>query len=131
MTFSGFEVGRTYNRRRDIHGRYGGQMRGGICTPKDHPLVIAFTGASGEQHGYADAWTAEGVYRYFGEGQAGDMTWKGGNIAIRDHVEKGEDLLLFQTLADGNVRFLRVCLRRIRSRNGARWSRNAATGHRV
>jgi 5-methylcytosine-specific restriction protein A len=81
-------------------------MQGGICTPKNHPLVIAFTGASGEEHGYADAWTAEGVYRYFGEGQAGDMTWKGGNVAIRDHVEKGEDLLLFQTLGDGNVRFL-------------------------
>ena len=68
MTFGGFEVGSTYNRRRDIHGTYGGQMQGGICTPKDHPLVIAFTGASGQQHGYADSWTAEGVYRYFGEG---------------------------------------------------------------
>ena len=106
MTFGGFEIGRTYNRRRDIHGKYGGQMQGGICTPKDHPLVIAFTGASGQQHGYADSWTTEGVYRYFGEGQSGDMTWKGGNLAIRDHVAKGEDLLLFQTLGDGNVRFL-------------------------
>jgi 5-methylcytosine-specific restriction enzyme A len=106
MTFGGFEIGRTYNRRRDILGKYGGQMQGGICTPKDHPLVIAFTGASGQQHGYADSWTPEGVYRYFGEGQSGDMTWKGGNVAIRDHVAKGEDLLLFQTLGDGNVRFL-------------------------
>jgi hypothetical protein len=43
MTFQGFEVGRTYNRRRDIHGKYGGQMQGGICTPKNHPLVMAFT----------------------------------------------------------------------------------------
>ena len=34
------------------------------------------------------------------------MTWKGGNVAIRDHVVKGEDLLLFQTLGDGSVRFL-------------------------
>jgi 5-methylcytosine-specific restriction enzyme A len=106
MTFGSFEVGRTYNRRRDIHGKYGGQMQGGICTPKDHPLVLAFTGASGQQHGYADSWTPEGVYRYFGEGQSGDMTWKGGNVAIRDHVAKGEDLLLFQTLGEGNVRFL-------------------------
>jgi 5-methylcytosine-specific restriction protein A len=32
-------------------------MQGGICTPKDHPLVIAFTGAAGQQHGYADSWT--------------------------------------------------------------------------
>jgi 5-methylcytosine-specific restriction protein A len=66
MSLGGFEVGRTYNRRRDIHGTYGGQMQGGICTPKDHPLVIAFTGASGQQHGYADRGTPEGVYRYFG-----------------------------------------------------------------
>ena len=81
-------------------------MQGGICTPKDHPLVIAFTGASGQQHGYADGWTPEGVYRYFGEGQSGDMAWKGGNVAIRDHVIKGEDLLLFQTLGGGEVRYL-------------------------
>jgi hypothetical protein len=35
------------------------------------------------------------------------MTWKGGNVAIRDHAAKGEDLLLFQTLGDGNV--ARLC----------------------
>ena len=34
------------------------------------------------------------------------MTWKGGNVAIRDHVGAGEDLLLFQTLGDGDARFL-------------------------
>jgi 5-methylcytosine-specific restriction enzyme A len=106
MAFGGYEVGRTYNRRRDIHGRFGGQRQGGICTPKGHPVVIAFTGASGRQHGYADGWAADGVYRYFGEGQSGDMSWKGGNLAIRDHAANGEDLLLFQTLGDGNVRFL-------------------------
>jgi 5-methylcytosine-specific restriction protein A len=106
MGFGGYEVGRTYNRRRDIHGKFGGQQQGGICTPKDYPLVIAFTGASGQQHGYADGWTNDGVFRYFGEGQTGDMTWKGGNVAIRDHVGSGEDLLLFQTLGDGDARFL-------------------------
>jgi 5-methylcytosine-specific restriction protein A len=106
MAFGGYEVGRTYNRRRDIHGRFGGQRQGGICTPKDYPVVIAFTGTSGRQHGYADGWAADGVYRYFGEGQSGDMSWKGGNLAIRDHAANGEDLLLFQTLGDGNVRFV-------------------------
>jgi 5-methylcytosine-specific restriction protein A len=59
MTFGGFQVGRTYNRRRDVHGRYGGQMQGGICTPKDYPVVFAFTGTSGRQHGYADGWTTD------------------------------------------------------------------------
>jgi 5-methylcytosine-specific restriction enzyme A len=106
MTFGGFEVGMTYNRRRDIHGKFRGQQQGGICTPQDYPVVFAFTGASGRDHGYTDSWTPDGVYRYFGEGQAGDMAWKGGNVAIRDHASSGEDLLLFQTLGDGNVRFL-------------------------
>jgi 5-methylcytosine-specific restriction protein A len=106
MTFGGFEVGKIYNRRRDIHVRFRGQQQGGICTPQDYSVVIAFTGASGREHGYSDSWTPDGVYRYFGEGQTGDMTWKGGNIAIRDNAAAGEDLLLFQTLGDGNVRFL-------------------------
>jgi 5-methylcytosine-specific restriction protein A len=48
MGFGGYEVGRTYNRRRDIHGKFGGPQQGGICTPKDYPLVIAFTEASGQ-----------------------------------------------------------------------------------
>ena len=106
MTFGGYEIGKTYNRRRDIHQRFGGQQQGGICTPKDYPVVIAFTGTSGREHGYQDSWTADGVYKYFGEGQEGDMTWKGGNVAVRDHTSSGEDLLLFQTLGGGNVRFL-------------------------
>jgi hypothetical protein len=63
MTFGGFEVGKTYNRRSDIHERFGGQRQGGICTPKDHPIVILFTGASGREHGYSDSWTAKGAHR--------------------------------------------------------------------
>jgi 5-methylcytosine-specific restriction enzyme A len=59
MTFGGFEVGRTYNCRGHIHVRFGGQRQGGICTPKDHPVVIAFTGASDREHGNADGWGAE------------------------------------------------------------------------
>jgi hypothetical protein len=44
-----FREQQTYNRYRDIHGVYGGQQQGGICTPAEHPVVIVFTGASGEQ----------------------------------------------------------------------------------
>jgi hypothetical protein len=47
VTFGGFEVGKIYNRRRDIHAKYRGQQQGGICTPQDYPVVIAFTGTSG------------------------------------------------------------------------------------
>jgi hypothetical protein len=40
----GFEIGRVYNRRNDIHARFSGQQQGGIITPKDHPVVIVITG---------------------------------------------------------------------------------------
>jgi hypothetical protein len=40
----GFEEGRVYNRRADIHARFGGQQQGGIITPAQHPLVIIITG---------------------------------------------------------------------------------------
>jgi len=43
----GFEIGRLYNRRNDIHARFGGQQQGGIITPRDHPLVIIITGEIG------------------------------------------------------------------------------------
>src|SRR5215203_1083022 len=69
----GFEVGRVYNRRLDIHTRFGGQQQGGIITPADHTLVIIITGEEGLEHGYADRYRDDGVFEYFGEGQIGDM----------------------------------------------------------
>lgn len=105
----GFEVGRIYKRRKDIHGLFGGQQQGGISTPRSHPVVIAFTGSSGVQHGYEDGWSDCGVFNYFGEGQVGPMTFTGGNKAIRDHVEEGKELLVFEKVRrDGSVRFMGV-----------------------
>lgn len=46
MAFRGYAVGTTYNCR---HGRYGGRH----LHTKGPPVVIAFTGASGRQQGYA------------------------------------------------------------------------------
>jgi 5-methylcytosine-specific restriction protein A len=106
MPWGPFEEQQTYNRRRDIHGRYGGQQQGGICTPNGHPVVICFTGETGEQHGYSDGWADGGVFRYFGEGQIGPMEFVRGNRAIRDHLVDGKDLLLFQTRGREGVRFL-------------------------
>lgn len=91
-----FEIGQVY-RRSDIHKKYAGQSQGGISTPARHKLIFLFTGESGTQHGYNDGW-ADGVYCYFGEGQKGDMSWRGGNKAIRDHWADGKELLLFQSL---------------------------------
>jgi 5-methylcytosine-specific restriction enzyme A len=100
----GFEIGRVYSRRKDIHARFGGQQQGGIITPKDHPLVIIITGEAGLQHGYADRLRADGVFEYFGEGQVGDMQLTGGNKAVAEHSNSGESLLLFRK-ADTGLRF--------------------------
>ena len=81
-----------------LHEMYGGQRQGGISTPKDQPFVLLFTGRSGEQYGYRDGWDENGVFLYTGEGQAGDMEFRGGNRAIRDHAKDGKDLHLFQHL---------------------------------
>ena len=91
-----FERGAIYNRRADIHAPFGGQRQGGISTPKNQPFVVCFTGETGEAHGYQDGWSG-GVFRYFGEGQKGDMEWVRGNAAIQSHSTDGKDLLLFNT----------------------------------
>ena len=93
-----FEVGKIYNRRNDIHDPYGGQRQGGISTPKDQHFIFLFTGESGEQYGYRDGWDVNGVFLYTGEGQVGDMEFRAGNRAIRDHAVDGKDLHLFESL---------------------------------
>lgn len=92
----GFEIDRVYNRRADIHARFGGQQQGGIVTPAGHSLVIIITGEEGLEHGYSDRHRPDGVFEYFGEGQVGDMPWVRGNRAIRDHSADGRSLLLFR-----------------------------------
>ena len=106
MAFGDFEIGHVYNRRSDIHAPYQGQQQGGIATPTGHPVIFLFTGESGETHGYSDGWIDD-VFRYFGEGQIGDMPWVRGNAAIRDHAANGKDLLLFKTIRKGGeLRYL-------------------------
>jgi 5-methylcytosine-specific restriction enzyme A len=68
-----FEVGKVYSRRKDIHEKYGGQVQGGISTPKDLPAIFLFTGEGGEAFGYKDGWDENGIFRLFGNGQKGDM----------------------------------------------------------
>ena len=102
-----YKVGNVYNRRRDIHDRFGGQRQGGISTPPGSPFVFLFTGGSGEQYGYSDGWSTDGIFSYTGEGQIGPMEFVRGNRAIRDHSANGQDLLLFEKLRDrSGYRFL-------------------------
>jgi 5-methylcytosine-specific restriction protein A len=99
-----FIVGHAYNRRDDIHARFGGQRQSGIVTPAKAPIIFLFTGR-GTRHGYVDEWSADGTFRYFGEGQKGDMALTKGNKSIADHAADGKDLLLFDMLGNGQVRF--------------------------
>lgn len=96
-----FEIGALYSRRGQIHSLLGGQQQGGIATPAEHPVVVIFTGEAGEAHGYSDYWDEDGYFHYFGEGQSGDMEFKGGNRAILDHVKNGKRLIAFQSTGKG------------------------------
>jgi 5-methylcytosine-specific restriction protein A len=103
-----FVQGQIY-RRRDLHNRFGGQQQGGISTPTSARIILLFTGQAGEQYGYRDDWTNDGIFLYTGEGQRGDMQFVRGNLAIRDHVETGKDLHLFEYAAGtqkGLVRYV-------------------------
>lgn len=98
--------GTTYFRK-NLLEQYGGQLQKGIWTPREFPVVFIFTGDSGKTFGYRDGWTDDGVFRYTGEGQSGDMTFTNGNEAIRDHRQNGKDLLLFEDLGKGKgVRYV-------------------------
>ncbi|NKI61757.1 HNH endonuclease [Labrenzia sp. PO1] len=100
------EVGKTYFRK-GLRDLFGGQLQAGIWTPKEFPVVFIFSGESGAKYGYKDGWTAEGVFKYTGEGQSGDMTFTNGNAAIRNHRQNNEDILLFEDLGKGKgVRYV-------------------------
>jgi 5-methylcytosine-specific restriction protein A len=99
----GFERGKVYNRRAEIHARFGGQQQGGIITPSQHQLVIIITGEIGLSHGYADRERPDGVFEYFGEGQSGDMLLQRGNRAIANHSLDGRSLLLFRKSRQGLI----------------------------
>ena len=93
-------------KRCDLHARLGGQERGGIITPANHPLILIVSGNSGRQHGYEDQWSDDGIFFYYGEGQRGDMQFIKGNRAVRDHAANGEDVYLFEEVPkrDGFLR---------------------------
>lgn len=103
-----FVPGQVYHRRSDIHEKYGGQEQGGISTPRNHPYIFLFSSDSGEAHGYHDGWldANQGLFRYSGEGQRGDMQMLRGNLAIRDHVTNGKELHLFEKVSNGRYQYV-------------------------
>lgn len=105
MNSIAFRQGEVYNRRA-LHTAFGGQRQGGISTPRKYPLILLFTGLSGEHYGYHDEWTEQDTFLYTGEGQAGDMQFVRGNAAIRDSISDGKDLHLFKYVARTKVQYL-------------------------
>jgi 5-methylcytosine-specific restriction enzyme A len=101
-----FDIGKEYNRKTDIHGKYKGQTQGGISTPKEFPVVFIFTSDAGEQHGYRDEYRDDGVFWYTGEGQVGDMKMEAGNKAILEHAKNKKTIHVFEYTRKAHVRFL-------------------------
>lgn len=95
-----------YNRRADIHALYGGNWQSGISTSASFPYIFIFSGKSGHQHGYKDGWDNSKVFSYTGEGQIGDMTFTKGNLALRNHLNNGKRVFLFESDKKGFVKFI-------------------------
>jgi 5-methylcytosine-specific restriction protein A len=93
-------------KRSEIHDRFGGSRMSGISPTANFPYIFIFTGAQGKQHGYEDAWDNPNVFSYTGEGQAGDMKFIKGNLALREHKENGKRVFLFEYVSSGIVKFI-------------------------
>lgn len=101
-----FTEGKIYNRRKDLHEKFGGNTQSGIAPCASHPIVFIFTSPSGKKHGYQDRWLSDTVFQYTGEGQYGDMELLRGNQAIQSHIEKDRELHLFQKVESGQYRYI-------------------------
>mgnify|MGYP003672610612 CR=1 FL=1 len=97
------DIGEQY-KRTDLHDAFGGQRQGGISTPKDHAIVMIFSGPAGASYGYEDGWEQD-FFFYTGEGQVGDMELIRGNQAILQHEIKGKRLLLFEESKRSHVTY--------------------------
>ena len=85
----------SYHLRAEIHQRFGGNPRAGICPTPSGAVLIFSDPASGKPFGYdAHDYLKNGVYHYTGEGRVGDQKLVRGNRAI----VKGSPLLLFSRL---------------------------------
>lgn len=100
MEIPEFVIGKAYNRRKEITGKFGGSGQSGIAPSRLSPAVFLFTG-TGEQHGYKDEFDEFGHLLYVGEGQLGDMKMSKGNLAIASHAKDGRALHVFQMAGKG------------------------------
>jgi hypothetical protein len=89
-----------------IHDEYGGNRQGGISPSAKVPFIFIFSGKSGAQYGYKDGWDNKNVFSYTGEGQEGDMQFVKGNLALKEHKERGKRVFLFESDGTTFVKFV-------------------------
>jgi len=91
--------------RMKLHDRFGGTREGGISPSRTTPNVLIFSEpAIGREHGYFDHW-AGGIFHYYGQGRVGNQQMTRNNAAIRDHLDKGRTLRVFEG-AKGTVSYV-------------------------
>lgn len=88
-----------------IHDEYGGNRQGGISPSAKVPYIFIFSGKTGAQYGYRDGWDNPNIFSYTGEGQAGDMQFIRGNLALKEHLNIGKRVFLFEIEGGGLVKF--------------------------
>ena len=88
-----------------IHDEYGGNRQGGISPSAKFPYIFIFSGKSGAQYGYRDGWDNHNIFSYTGEGQEGDMQFIKGNLALKEHLNRGKRVFLFEIEGGGLVKF--------------------------
>ncbi|MFL5740853.1 MAG: hypothetical protein ACJ75B_11590 [Flavisolibacter sp.] len=93
-------------KRSDIHDQYGGTRQGGIAPSAQFPYIFIFSGKTGTQYGYQDGWENPDVFSYTGEGREGDMKFTKGNLALREHINSGKRVFLFEYQSKGYVKFI-------------------------
>lgn len=93
-------------KRSQIHDQYGGNRQGGIAPSARFPYVFIFSGKSGVQYGYEDGWINPSVFSYTGEGQVGDMQFIKGNRSLKEHINTGKRVFLFEYKQKGYVEFI-------------------------
>lgn len=93
-------------KRSEIHNRYGGNRQGGIAPSAKFPYIFIFSGKSGAQYGYKDGWDNPNIFSYTGEGQKGDMRFIKGNLALREHLNNGKRVFLFEVEKSTFVKFI-------------------------
>ncbi len=89
-----------------IHDEYGGNRQGGISPSAKVPYIFIFSGKSGAQYGYRDGWDNQNIFSYTGEGQEGDMQFIKGNLALKEHLDRGKRVFLFEIEGGGLVKFI-------------------------